>query len=109
MGRYEDLIEKRDSEGLTDDEAGELGRLMAERQGEEYGNAQNPPPDVEVERVGTAEVTNADIAHAEEAKEAEKEQQAEKAEREPKGSEKRPEEERRGEPPKPGTEGPPPA
>jgi hypothetical protein len=50
MDRYQDLIEKRDGPGLTDDEADELGRLMAERQGEPYANANDPPLDVEAER-----------------------------------------------------------
>ena len=50
MGRYEDLIAKRDSEGLTEDEANELGRLMADREGKPYGNADNPPPGVQEER-----------------------------------------------------------
>jgi hypothetical protein len=50
MGRYEDLIAKRDSEGLSEDEANELGRLIAEREGEPYANADDPPPDVEAER-----------------------------------------------------------
>jgi hypothetical protein len=50
-GRYEDLIDKRDGEGLTDEEATELGRLIAERRGEPYeGDAQDPPPDVELRR-----------------------------------------------------------
>lgn len=55
MGRYEELVEKRDGPGLTKEEADELGRLMAERRGAPYGNAQKPPTDVEVERSGTAE------------------------------------------------------
>lgn len=56
MGRYEDLIAKRDREGLTRDEATELGRLMAERRGEAYeGDAQDPPPDVELRRVSVPE------------------------------------------------------
>ena len=50
MARYEDLIAKRDSEGLTDTEADELGRLIAEREGKPYANADNPPPEVESER-----------------------------------------------------------
>ncbi len=37
--------------GLSRDEADELGRLMAERQGEAYSNANDPPPDVEIERL----------------------------------------------------------
>jgi hypothetical protein len=50
MDRYQELIEKRDGPGLSDEEADELGRLMAERQGEPYANADNPPLDVEAER-----------------------------------------------------------
>jgi hypothetical protein len=37
--RFAELKRKRDSEGLTDDEADELGRLMAEREGKPYSNA----------------------------------------------------------------------
>jgi hypothetical protein len=55
MGRYEDLTKKRDESGLTKGEADELGKLMAERRDQPYGNAQRPPDDVEVERSGTAE------------------------------------------------------
>ena len=52
MGRYEELIEKRDSQGLSDDETDELGKLMAEREGDTYeGNADDPPLEVEAERV----------------------------------------------------------
>jgi len=34
--RYQQLMEKRDGPGLTDDEANELGRLMSEAEGLEY-------------------------------------------------------------------------
>lgn len=51
MGRYEELTAKRDSaEGLTNEEANELGRMLAEREGKPYGNADNPPPEVQEER-----------------------------------------------------------
>jgi hypothetical protein len=50
MDRYRQLIEKRGGPGLSDEEADELGRLMAERQGEHYANADDPPLDVEAER-----------------------------------------------------------
>lgn len=50
MDRYQELSEKRDGPGLSDEEADELGRLMAERQGEQYANADDPPLDVEAER-----------------------------------------------------------
>ena len=37
--RYEELAAKRDDVGLTDEEADELGRLIAEREGDDYENA----------------------------------------------------------------------
>ena len=51
MDRYQELVEKRDGPGLSDEEADELGRLIAERKGREYGNADDPPVEVEAERV----------------------------------------------------------
>jgi hypothetical protein len=38
--RYEQLIEKRGTSGLNDEEADELGRLIAERNGQPYGGAE---------------------------------------------------------------------
>ena len=35
--RYQQLIEKRDGPGLSDEEANELGKLMAEKEGVAYG------------------------------------------------------------------------
>lgn len=37
--RYQELIRKRDSTGLTDEEADELGKMIAERDGVTYSNA----------------------------------------------------------------------
>jgi hypothetical protein len=37
--RYEELTKKRETAGLTRDEADELGRLIAEIKGREYSNA----------------------------------------------------------------------
>ncbi|HYU58667.1 MAG TPA: hypothetical protein VEO00_11530 [Actinomycetota bacterium] len=37
--RYRQLKQKRDRVGLSHDEANELGRLIAEREGKEYANA----------------------------------------------------------------------
>jgi hypothetical protein len=37
--RIEELIERRQRVGLTDDEADELGRLFAEKEGKPYSNA----------------------------------------------------------------------
>ncbi len=34
--RYQELVEKRDRVGLSDAEASELGRMMAERMGKPY-------------------------------------------------------------------------
>jgi hypothetical protein len=42
--RFAELERKRDSEGLTDDEADELGRLMAEREGKPYSSADAVSP-----------------------------------------------------------------
>jgi hypothetical protein len=55
MGRYEDLVAKRDDEGLSEDEADELGKLIAEREGKPYSNADDPPPEVEAERASKTE------------------------------------------------------
>jgi hypothetical protein len=41
--RLQELEHKRDSSGLTDDEADELGRMIAEREGKPYGNASTRP------------------------------------------------------------------
>jgi hypothetical protein len=48
--RFRLLINKRGLVGLTRREADELGRLLAEREGREYGNADLPPPEVLAER-----------------------------------------------------------
>ena len=37
--RFEELKRKRRDEGLTDDEANELGRMFAEREGKPYTHA----------------------------------------------------------------------
>ena len=38
--RFDELTKKRDDVGLTDDEADELGKMMAEREGATYENAE---------------------------------------------------------------------
>lgn len=40
QARYRELMDKRRDEGLTDEEANELGRMMAEKEGEPYSNAE---------------------------------------------------------------------
>ncbi len=60
MGRLEDLTAKRRSTGLTDEEANELGELIARREGKPYGNAQNPPPAVQEERADLPEEATRD-------------------------------------------------
>jgi hypothetical protein len=37
--RFQALIRKRDETGLSDEEADELGRLLAEKEGEPYGGS----------------------------------------------------------------------
>ncbi len=41
--RFEELVRKRAEVGLTHDEANELGRLFAEREGKPYSNADRRP------------------------------------------------------------------
>jgi hypothetical protein len=65
MGRYEDLISKRDGEGLSEDEADELGRLIAEREGKPYANADDPPVEVEAERRSEPEEATRDEVETE--------------------------------------------
>jgi hypothetical protein len=38
QARFEELEHKRDTAGLTDEEANELGRMIAEREGRPYSN-----------------------------------------------------------------------
>ncbi|MDQ4005152.1 MAG: hypothetical protein M3135_02470 [Actinomycetota bacterium] len=62
--RYRELDAKRQGEGLTEEEANELGKLEAKRMGKEYeGNADDPPLEVRAERVGAdpEEVTEAEV------------------------------------------------
>src|SRR5207244_2765061 len=40
-GRFGELMEKRKRVGLTDEEAAELGRLVAEREGQSYWSAES--------------------------------------------------------------------
>ena len=43
--RFEELKRKRRDEGLTEDEANELGRMFAEREGKPYAHAEEPTED----------------------------------------------------------------
>ena len=43
-GRMEELLRKRGEVGLSEEEANELGRLMAEQRGSPYWNAKSSPP-----------------------------------------------------------------
>lgn len=47
--RYEELVHKRDDVGLSDQEADELGRMIAERDGAEYENADSIQAEAEDE------------------------------------------------------------
>jgi hypothetical protein len=79
--RYEELTRKRDESGLTVEEANELGKLMAEKEGreEDYANATNPPEEVEVERTGTVESEDELQAEKEEEQAKEEERPQEEA------------------------------
>ena len=65
MDRYEELLAKRDSEGLTREEADALGKLIAEREGRPYSNADEPPPEVESERKSEPEEATRDEVETE--------------------------------------------
>lgn len=58
--RWQELIHKRDTSGLTDQEANELGKMIAEREGKPYSNAaqlEHPQADLtDVQPYGEAEV-----------------------------------------------------
>jgi hypothetical protein len=58
--RWQELTHKRETEGLTDEEANELGRLMAEREGKPYSSAddiEHPEADLtDVQPYSEAEV-----------------------------------------------------
>jgi hypothetical protein len=43
QARYEELVRKRETVGLTREEADELGRFIAEREGLPYSNADDEP------------------------------------------------------------------
>jgi hypothetical protein len=43
--RFQTLVRKRDEAGLSDEEANELGRMFAEREGKPYRNASDIHPD----------------------------------------------------------------
>lgn len=61
MDRYEELLRKRDAEGLTREEADALGEIIAEREGKPYANADDPPPEVESERRSGEESTGYEV------------------------------------------------
>ena len=65
LNRYEELLAKRDSEGLTREEADALGKLIAEREGRPYSNADDPPAEVEGERKSDPEEATRDEVETE--------------------------------------------
>jgi hypothetical protein len=64
--RFEELIRKRDGVGLSDEEAGELGRLIAQREGKPYRNAD----DIHAEEHPSGKVIEAEEVEAMELEEA---------------------------------------
>lgn len=57
--RYEELTMKRDEVGLTDEEADELGRMVAELEGDAYGNADTLRAEAAAREVETSPATAA--------------------------------------------------
>ena len=53
--RFEELKKKRFEEGLSDEEADELGRMFAEQEGEQYANADMKPSEEETPEAWKAE------------------------------------------------------
>jgi hypothetical protein len=83
--RFEELDRKRTESGLTEEEANELGRLMAERMGQPYSNAQDrEDPDALDEKEGLPDPTNVtpDVMPDEEMREAIEEDVGEQPHRE---------------------------
>jgi hypothetical protein len=54
--RFDELKEKRRSKGLTDEEADELGKMLAEQAGKPYSNARHLPPEEEKGAGGSSNV-----------------------------------------------------
>lgn len=54
--RFQTLLKKREETGLNDDEADELGRMFAEREGGDYSNAEKTPTDGAQEKNEAAEI-----------------------------------------------------
>jgi hypothetical protein len=53
--RFEELLAKRCRIGLSDQEANELGRLFAEREGRPYSNTSTQREDARAKRTGALE------------------------------------------------------
>jgi hypothetical protein len=54
--RFQTLLKKREETGLNDGEADELGRMFAEREGDDYSNAEKTPTDEAQEKNEAAEM-----------------------------------------------------
>jgi len=54
--RFQTLLKKREETGLNDDEADELGRMFAEREGGDYSNAEKTPTDGAQEKNEAVEI-----------------------------------------------------
>ena len=71
QARFEELEKKKTEEGLSDEEANELGRLYAEKEGEPYSNADMQPPEEETPEAWKAEAEEQEVKDREERGEAE--------------------------------------
>jgi hypothetical protein len=67
QARFEELKKKRFEEGLTDEEASELGRMFAEEEGERYSSAADRPDAEETPEAWKAEGEGEAVKEKEEA------------------------------------------
>ncbi|MFN2590963.1 MAG: hypothetical protein ABR518_09360 [Actinomycetota bacterium] len=66
QSRFEELKKKRFEEGLSDEEANELGQLYAEQSGEQYANAEMRPDVEETPEAWKAEGEGQEVKEREE-------------------------------------------
>jgi hypothetical protein len=64
--RFEELKKKSSDEGLSDEEADELGKMYAEEEGEQYANASMKPPEEETPEAWKAEEEGQKVKEQEE-------------------------------------------
>jgi hypothetical protein len=71
QARFEELEKKKAEEGLSDEEAHELGRMYAEKEGEPYANADMKPSEEETPEAWKEEAEGQEVKDQEERGQAE--------------------------------------